>query len=177
VGEEVGLGRNSIVGTSARRADVPRDLLADEHHQRRDGKEKRPPAAAAVGGGLAPLGLPHIRLVDAEIVSARVACHPPAALRTALPVGRPVLHGVGPPLQGLVEAFFGEHLTHGLGGVFDGDELGAPGRPAGAVQTVGQALGHAFEVGPNRVGGRGGNLVASHPWLLSEMRGVGYLGW
>jgi hypothetical protein len=34
---EVGLGRNSIVGTTARRVDVPLDLAADEHHQTHDG--------------------------------------------------------------------------------------------------------------------------------------------
>jgi hypothetical protein len=34
---EVGLGRNSIVGTTVRRVALPRDLVADEHHQRRDG--------------------------------------------------------------------------------------------------------------------------------------------
>ena len=30
---EVGLGRNSIVGTTVRRVEMPRDLVADEHHQ------------------------------------------------------------------------------------------------------------------------------------------------
>jgi hypothetical protein len=34
---EVGLGRNSVVGTTARRAEVPQDLVADEHHLTRDG--------------------------------------------------------------------------------------------------------------------------------------------
>jgi hypothetical protein len=34
---EVGLGRNSIVGTTVRRAELPDHLLADEHHQPRDG--------------------------------------------------------------------------------------------------------------------------------------------
>jgi hypothetical protein len=36
---EVGLGRNSIVGTTVRQVDVPRDLVADEHHQTRDGNK------------------------------------------------------------------------------------------------------------------------------------------
>jgi hypothetical protein len=36
---EVSLGRNSVVGTTARRVDVPRDLVADEHHQSRDGQK------------------------------------------------------------------------------------------------------------------------------------------
>src|SRR5262249_16209451 len=30
---ELSLGRNSLVGTTVRRADLPDDLLADEHHQ------------------------------------------------------------------------------------------------------------------------------------------------
>lgn len=34
---EVGLGRNSVVGTTVRRAELPEHLLADEHHQPRDG--------------------------------------------------------------------------------------------------------------------------------------------
>ena len=36
---EVGLGRNSLVGTTVRRADLPQDLVADEHHQTRDGQK------------------------------------------------------------------------------------------------------------------------------------------
>jgi hypothetical protein len=34
---EISLGRNSIVGTTVRQTEVPKDLLADEHHQPRDG--------------------------------------------------------------------------------------------------------------------------------------------
>jgi hypothetical protein len=34
---EVALGRNSLVGTTVRRAQLPEHLLADEHHQTRDG--------------------------------------------------------------------------------------------------------------------------------------------
>ena len=34
---EVALGRNSVVGTTVRRAGLPEHLLADEHHQARDG--------------------------------------------------------------------------------------------------------------------------------------------
>jgi len=34
---ELSLGRNSIVGTTIRRAELPEHLLADEHHQPRDG--------------------------------------------------------------------------------------------------------------------------------------------
>ncbi len=34
---EVSLGRNSVAGTTVRRAELPEHLLADEHHQPRDG--------------------------------------------------------------------------------------------------------------------------------------------
>jgi hypothetical protein len=34
---ELSLGRNSVVGTTVRRAELPTDLLADEHHQTHDG--------------------------------------------------------------------------------------------------------------------------------------------
>jgi hypothetical protein len=46
---EVGLGRNSLVGTSLRRARLPAHLLADEHHQPRDGVKNY--IATTVGGG------------------------------------------------------------------------------------------------------------------------------
>jgi hypothetical protein len=46
---EIGLGRPSIVGTTARRAGLPEDLLADEHHQTRDGKKNY--IGTTVGGG------------------------------------------------------------------------------------------------------------------------------
>ena len=36
---EVSLGRNSLVGTTVRRVDVPLDLVADEHHQTHDGQK------------------------------------------------------------------------------------------------------------------------------------------
>jgi hypothetical protein len=36
---EVALGRNSVAGTTLRRAPVPEHLLADEHHQPRDGEK------------------------------------------------------------------------------------------------------------------------------------------
>src|ERR1019366_2795676 len=36
---EVSLGRNSLVGTTVRRVDVPPDLVADEHHQTHDGQK------------------------------------------------------------------------------------------------------------------------------------------
>jgi hypothetical protein len=46
---EVGLGRNSIVGTTIRRAPLPEHLLADEHHQPRDGAKNY--IATTVGAG------------------------------------------------------------------------------------------------------------------------------
>lgn len=46
---EVSLGRNSIVGTTARRAELPEHLLADEHHQSRDGAKNY--IATTVGAG------------------------------------------------------------------------------------------------------------------------------
>ena len=36
---EVSLGRNSLVGTTVRRVDIPLDLVADEHHQTHDGEK------------------------------------------------------------------------------------------------------------------------------------------
>jgi hypothetical protein len=46
---EVGLGRNSIAGTTVRRAELPEHLLADEHHQSRDGDKNY--VATTVGEG------------------------------------------------------------------------------------------------------------------------------
>lgn len=46
---ETMLGRNSIVGTTVRRAEIPEDLLADEHHQRRNGSKTY--VATTVGTG------------------------------------------------------------------------------------------------------------------------------
>lgn len=46
---EVSLGRNSIVGTTVRQADLPEHLLADEHHQTRDGTKNY--IATTVGDG------------------------------------------------------------------------------------------------------------------------------
>jgi hypothetical protein len=45
----VGLGRNSVVGTTLRRAAVPEHLLADEHHRARDGAKNY--IATTVGAG------------------------------------------------------------------------------------------------------------------------------
>lgn len=46
---EVALGRNSVAGTTLRRAAVPEHLLADEHHQPRDGEKNY--IATTVGAG------------------------------------------------------------------------------------------------------------------------------
>lgn len=46
---EIGLGRNSIVGTTVRHTALPEHLLADEHHQPRDGEKNY--IATTVGGG------------------------------------------------------------------------------------------------------------------------------
>jgi len=46
---EVSLGRNSIVGTTVRKAALPEHLLADEHHQSRDGVKNY--IATTVGAG------------------------------------------------------------------------------------------------------------------------------
>jgi hypothetical protein len=46
---ELSLGRNSIVGTTIRRAEVPENLVADEHHRRRDGEKNY--IATTVGEG------------------------------------------------------------------------------------------------------------------------------
>jgi hypothetical protein len=46
---ECSLGRNSVVGTTVRQADIPQHLLADEHHQTRNGKKVY--LATTVGAG------------------------------------------------------------------------------------------------------------------------------
>lgn len=46
---EVSLGRNSVVGTTVRRAELPTDLVADEHHQTRDGEKVFIATVAAQG--------------------------------------------------------------------------------------------------------------------------------
>ena len=46
---EVSLGRNSVVGTTVRRAEMPEHLLADEHHQPRDGAKNYVATTVAEG--------------------------------------------------------------------------------------------------------------------------------
>jgi hypothetical protein len=46
---EVSLGRNSLVGTTARRADLPEHLLADEHHQTLQGEKVYVATTVAAG--------------------------------------------------------------------------------------------------------------------------------
>lgn len=67
---ELGLGRNSIVGTTARTADLPEHLLADEHHQGRDGAKNY--LATTVGAGCA-LGCALAQTAGAEDLQAAYA--------------------------------------------------------------------------------------------------------
>jgi hypothetical protein len=60
---ELALGRNSIAGTTLRRASVPEHLLADEHHQSRDGDKGY--IATTVGAGCC-LGTALARTAGAE---------------------------------------------------------------------------------------------------------------
>jgi hypothetical protein len=60
---EIGLGRNSIVGTTLRKAELPEHLLADEHHQPRDGVKNY--IAATIGNGCC-LGAALARSAGAE---------------------------------------------------------------------------------------------------------------
>src|SRR5262245_2091547 len=46
---EMSLGRNSVVGATVRRADLPEHLLADEHHQTRDGQKNYVATTVAEG--------------------------------------------------------------------------------------------------------------------------------
>ena len=46
---EIGLGRNSLVGTTVRTAELPKDLLADEHHRKRDGEKNYIATTVATG--------------------------------------------------------------------------------------------------------------------------------
>jgi hypothetical protein len=67
---EVGLGRNSIVGTTLRRAPLPAHLLADEHHQPRDGVKNY--IATTVGAGCC-LGAALAQTAGAEDLQAAYA--------------------------------------------------------------------------------------------------------
>jgi hypothetical protein len=64
---EVSLGRNRIVGTTVRQADVPEHLLADEHHQTRDGQKNY--IATTVAEGCC-LGAELAQSADAEDLQA-----------------------------------------------------------------------------------------------------------
>jgi hypothetical protein len=55
---ELSLGRNSVVGTTVRRVDVPQDLLADEHHQTHDGAKVFLATVVAEGCCLGALPVP-----------------------------------------------------------------------------------------------------------------------
>lgn len=82
---EVSRGRNSIVGTTARRAALPEHLLADGHHQRRDGAKKY--IAPAVGAGCCP-GAELAPTADADDLTAAYAVFKPEA-QEAQPDDRP----------------------------------------------------------------------------------------
>jgi hypothetical protein len=64
---EVSLGRNGVVGTTVRRADLPEHLLADEHHQTRDGAKNY--IATTVGEGCC-LGAALAETANAEDLTA-----------------------------------------------------------------------------------------------------------
>jgi hypothetical protein len=72
---EVSLGRNSLVGTTVRKADLPEHLLADEHHQTRDGEKNY--VATTVGEGCC-LGAALAQTANAEDL--RTAYHYSAGL-------------------------------------------------------------------------------------------------
>lgn len=67
---EVALGRNSVAGTTLRRAGVPAHLLADEHHQPRDGVKNY--VATTVGAGCC-LGAALAQTAGAEDLTAAYA--------------------------------------------------------------------------------------------------------
>jgi hypothetical protein len=67
---EVGLGRNSIAGTTLRKARPPEHLLADEHHQPRDGRKNY--IATTVGEGCC-LGAALAQTAGAEDLQAAYA--------------------------------------------------------------------------------------------------------
>lgn len=64
---EVSLGRNSVVGTTVRQADLPEHLLADEHHQTRGGQKNY--IATTVAEGCC-LGAALAQSADAEDLQA-----------------------------------------------------------------------------------------------------------
>ena len=106
--------------------------------------------------------------MEALVIFVGLAFDHAAAFGAAAEVGWPFRCRVGLALQGVVEHLLGQHLTNGLDRVFDLGEFGAPGRPLVAIQAIDEAFGDAFEVGSNGISGGGVDLVASHPWHLSE---------
>jgi hypothetical protein len=64
---EVSLGRNSVAGTTVRKAELPEHLLADEHHQTRDGEKNY--VATTVGEGCC-LGAALAQTANAEDLQA-----------------------------------------------------------------------------------------------------------
>jgi hypothetical protein len=105
--------------------------------------------------------------MDADIVLGGVAFDLETALGAAAEVGWPFRLRVSLSLQRLIEHLLGQHLPNGLDCVLDFGEFRSPRRPLVAIQALHEAFGDAFEVGANRIGSSGGDLVASHPWHLS----------
>jgi hypothetical protein len=64
---EVGLGRNSVGGTTVRRAAVPEHLGADEHHQTRDGAKNYVATTVAEGCCLGAALAPSADALDLEV--------------------------------------------------------------------------------------------------------------
>jgi hypothetical protein len=87
---EVSLGRNSIVGTTLRQAEIPKDLVADEHHQTRNGEKNY--IATTVAGGCC-LGAELSQTAGAEELPTRNRQHRrvdrhPTGLANPVPAGR-----------------------------------------------------------------------------------------
>ena len=66
---ELGLGRNSIVGTTVRRSVLPEHLLADEHHQSRDGVKADIATTVGTGCCLGRRSMPRPERADAAPAS------------------------------------------------------------------------------------------------------------
>ena len=77
------------------------------------------------------------------------------------------------PFQGHGQYLLREHLLNLHEEVFQVSQFGAPGRPVGSPETVGQVLGDTFDIGPDFFHLRGARLITCHPWLLFEVREKG----
>ena len=81
---------------------------------------------------------------------------------------RPLLGRLGLAFECLGEHFFREDLSDRDDQVFQLGELGAPGQPLRAIDSIDQAFRHAFDVRPHRLNRRGNFFLACHPWLLLQ---------